>query len=223
MPDPVDMIDAQLLKIACPETPIQLLAPWADPIRLGCRFYHIEGVRPVAALLAQAAHESGGFQRLEENLNYSAQGLANTWPNRFAVDPKARVKVPNAKAVALNRKPMDIANTVYANRLGNGPPESGDGWRYRGYGPFQLTGAYNQGAFARSQGIPLEQVPTFIRTTGGGAMSMCWFFNEHGLEDLAKTPGVADETEAINGGVIGLADRKQRFDAVVRELLRRGA
>lgn len=209
-----DLIDPQLLKVAAPETPIQQLAAWADPIKLGCIEFNISGVRPIAALLAQAAHESCGFQHLSENLNYTAKRLCEVWPRRF---PKLAAAQPYA------RNPEALANFVYANRMGNGAPESGDGWRHRGFGPFQVTGHDNQAAFGEAIGMPLAQVPDYIRTINGGAMSMCWFFQTRGLEDLAKTPGIADETQAINGGLEGLPDRKRRFDAVVAEMVRRGA
>lgn len=221
--NPIDLIDPQLLKVAAPETSIHQLAGWADPIKVGCRRFGIDTVRGIAALLAQAAHESAGFQRLSENLNYSAQRMAEVWPNRFAIDPRAKNKHPNALALRLHRNPKEIANHTYANRMGNGPPESGDGWRHRGFGPFQLTGKNNQQAFADAIGMELAEVPDFIRTTNGGALSMCWYFFVNGLEDLALTPGVEDETRAINGGYHGLADRRKRFNAVVKEMLRRGA
>jgi putative chitinase len=218
-----DLVDAQLLHVAAPENSLDVLANWVDPIKAGCRRFGIDTVREVAALLAQAGHESAGFTRLSENLNYSALRLAEVWPRRFAVDPKAKRKVPNALACRLNRNAEAIANQVYANRMGNGPPESGDGWRHRGFGPFQLTGKNNQAAFGQAVGVPIDQVPEYLRTTNGGAMSMCWFFKVNGLEDLAATPGVADETRAVNGGLNGLEDRKRRFDAVLAELTRRGA
>lgn len=219
----IDLIDAQLLKIACPENSIAVLAGWADPIKLGCQRFGIGTVREIACLLAQAGHESAGLTQLSENLNYSAQRLAEVWPARFAADPKAKVKVPNVLALNLQRNPQAIANHVYANRMGNGPPASGDGWRHRGFGPFQLTGKDNQEAFGEAIGMPVDQVPDYLRTTNGGAMSMCWFFRVHKLDDLAATPGVADDTRAVNGGLNGLADRKRRFDAVIRELVKRGA
>lgn len=221
--DPIDLIDAQLLKAAAPETPIQQLAQWADPLKLGCIKFGISGVRPIAALLAQAAHESGGFQKLSENLNYSAQRLAEVWPGRFAISPHAAAKAPNILARQIQHNPELIANAVYASRMGNGPPESGDGWRYRGAGLFDLTGRNNQEAFGESIGMPLEQVPAYLQTVNGAAMSACWFFRTHGLEDLAITAGCQDETKAINGGEIGLADRTARFNAVVKAMLARGA
>ena len=212
---PIDMIDAQLLKVVAPENVIQNLARWADPIKKGCIRFGISKVREIGALLAQAGHESCGFTRLEESLYYATPGrLMKVWPSRF---PTLASEKPYL------RNPEKLANYVYANRMGNGPPESGDGWRHRGFGPFQLTGKRNQTAFGDAIGMEVWDVPDFLRTFEGGALSMCWFFQVNGLKNLANTPGVEDETKAINGGYHGLADRKKRFNAVVREMLRRGA
>lgn len=217
----IDLIDAQLLKIGAPETPIQILAGFADPLKLGCQRFAIDGVRPIAALLAQGAHESGGFQKLKEDLFYRT-------PDRiqaiFGQGIAGRARFPTLKSCEpYVRNPEALANYVYANRMGNGPPESGDGWRHRGEGVFQLTGKANQAAFAAAMGMRLEDVPAYLATINGAAMSACWFFKEHGLEDLAITPGIIDDTRAINGGLIGLQDRKKRFDAILAEMIRRGA
>lgn len=220
--DTIEQIDAQLLKICCPETPTAVLAVWADPLKLACRRFGIDKVREIAAFLAQAGHECCGFTRFEESLYYTAPRMAQVWPGRFAVNPKAKPPMPNALAFKLQKNPEALANSVYANRLGNGGPSSGDGWRFRGFGPFQLTGRANHQAFADAMGLELDEVPEYIRTPQGGAMSAAWFFKVNGLEDLAMTAGVADETLRINGGLVGLPDRKARFDRVVKELLRRG-
>ena len=220
--DAVQEIDAALMNVAAPETPSAKLIQWPDPLKRGCLEFGISGVRPVAALLAQGAHESGGFTHLVENLNYSAQGLANTWPGRFAVVPKAAIKKPNNLALSIARKPELIANNVYANRLGNGSVASGDGWRRRGAGLFQLTGVANQDEFGHAIGMASADVPAYLLTVEGAARSACWFFMRHGLIDLAKTPGIQDETKAINGGLIGLPDRTHRFNCVIDELIKRG-
>jgi putative chitinase len=211
---PIDLIDAQLLKVAAPETPIQLLVQWADPLKLGCIKFGIDGVRPIAALLAQSAHESGGFQRLSENLNYSAERLCQVWPHRF---PSLAAAAPYA------HNPEALANFTYANRMGNGPPESGDGWRYRGGGLFETTGHDNYSALATALSMTVADAADYVRTVNGAAMSACFFFVTHGLIDLAMTPGCADDTKAVNGGELGLADRTQRFNAVVQAMLARGA
>lgn len=220
--DPVQQIDALLMNVAAPETPSSQLIQWPDPIKAGCQRFGITGVRPVAALLAQSAHESQGFTRMVENLNYSAGRMAAVWPSRFAINPHAKIPAPNALAIQLQHNPEALANHVYANRFGNGPPESGDGWRYRGEGLFQLTFKANFEEFAHAMGMTVEAVAAYCATVAGAAMSACWFFVRHGLIDLAKTPGVRDETEALNGGVVGLADRTHRFNCVVEELISRG-
>lgn len=218
---PIDLIDPQLLKIAAPEAPISFLAGWADPIKAACRRFGIDTVREIAALLAQAGHESSGFTRLSEGLNYTS---AERIKAIFGQGKAGRARFPTiASCQPYVRQPEKLANYVYANRMGNGPPASGDGFRYRGFGPFQLTGRSNHQAFADAMGLGVDEIPDFIRTTNGGALSMCWFFKVNGLEDLAATPGVTDETKAINGGTHGLEDRKIRFDGLVKEMLRRGA
>ena len=114
-----------------------------------------------------------------------------------------------------------IANDVYANRMGNGPPSSGDGWKYRGNGPPQLTGANNHKAFAEAVGMTVDEAIAWIGTVEGGIAAAAWFWDENDLNRLADTPGVEDETKAINGGTIGIGDRREKFNALVAELLRR--
>lgn len=209
----VDHIDLALLRIACPENSSAELSQWVDPIRSACKRWGIDTVREVAAFLAQGAHESHGFTHLEENLNYTAKRLSEVWPKRFPTI---------ASGAIYSRDPQRLANYVYANRMGNGPETTGDGWRFRGAGIFQLTGRSNHTLFGAAMGIPLTSVPAYIRTKIGAAMSAGWFWKTNKLDALAATPGVEDETRRINGGTIGLADRKQRFDRLVTELLRRG-
>lgn len=214
MPATIDLIDAQLLKVAAPETPAQLLAQWADPIKVGCNRFGIVELRPIAALLAQGAHESCGFSKMVENLNYSAERLCAVWPHRFPTIAKAQPYAHN---------PEKLANSVYANRMGNGPPESGDGWRNRGRGLFEITGHDNYAELAEAMAMSLDDVRPWLETINGAAVSACWFFQRHGLIDLAKTPRIIDDTLRVNGGLEGLSDRQRRFDAVVAALLRRGA
>ena len=120
--------------------------------------YEMNTVNRIAEFVAQTAHETGGYTKFEEGLNYSAQGLANTWPSRFAVDPKAKVKGPNAQAQALARQPEAIANAVYA-RPEEGNVQPGDGWRYRGRGMLQLTFRDNYKRIGDRLGIDLVGHP----------------------------------------------------------------
>lgn len=111
---------------------------WIDPINQVLKDFGITNPKEVSAFLATITHESANFTKLRENLNYSAAGLASTWPNRYSVSKRGGK--PNELAYQLHRKPEAIANNCYANRMGNGDEDSGDGWRYRGCGPMQHTG-----------------------------------------------------------------------------------
>ncbi len=90
--------------------------------------YDINTVPRVAAFLAQTAHESGNYRAIKENLNYKAESLMRVWPRYFP---------DMATAKAYEKQPERIANRAYANRMGNGPEESGDGCRYCGRGLMQ--------------------------------------------------------------------------------------
>lgn len=217
----LNLVDAQLLKIAAPETPAVELAAWVEPIKAACQRFEIDRVRRVAAFIAQMAHESGLRPR-SENMNYSAKRMAEVWPGRFSVTGK-NGGAPNRRAFELERNPEALANVVYANRMGNGPPETGDGWRNRGTGPLQVTGLENMTRFAKAIGMSVDDARVFARTLEGGIMAAAWFWEENDINRLADTPGVDDESRKINGGTNGLADRRARFDRVVTELLRRGA
>ena len=105
------------------------------------------------------------------------------------------------------------------NRMGNGPPESGDGWKYRGNGPPQLTGADNHRAFAEAIGKSVDDAVAYIGTLEGGIEAAAWFWEENDINRLADTPGVADETKRINGGTVGIEDRQSKFNTLVDELL----
>jgi putative chitinase len=223
LPAAVAMIDAKLLRIACPENTEAALALWVLPLRAACVRWGIDTFREVASFLANIGVESCGLTRLEENMNYSAKRMAEVWPRRFAVNPNAapRDRQPNGLARSLAHNPEKLANHVYANRMGNGPPESGDGWRHRGFGPKQLTGKSNHARFAAAAGIALDQVPDFIRTREGGAMSAGWFWFDNDMDAKAATAGIEDDRQAINGGQIGVDQVRTRFAALIAEMLKR--
>ena len=136
-----------------------LAVQYAPLLAIAAHRYHIDAPpRRVAAWLATLAHESARFTRLVENLNYSAEGLAATWPARYA-DMTGQ---PNATAQRIARKPEDIANLTYAGRLGNGSAGSGDGWRYRGRGLIQITGRANYARSGAELGLDLINKPEQI-------------------------------------------------------------
>lgn len=212
----IELIDVSVLRAACPERKEADLSPWVVPVKRACQRFEIDRIRRVAAFLAMIAHESGFIPGREENLNYSAERMAQVWPSRFAKNGK-----PNALAFELHRKPQAIANRVYANRMGNGGPDSGDGWTFRGAGPLQLTGRANHEAFAKEMGLTIAEEQAYIRTLEGGVMSAAWFWEENDINRLADTPGVEDEARRISGALVGIADRRERFNRTVQRLLER--
>jgi putative chitinase len=167
-----------------------------------------------SAFLAQTAHESAGFTRLTENLNYSATGLATTWPGRF----RGADGQPNALARALHRRPEAIANVVYANRMGNGPEASGDGWRYRGRGLLQITGRAQYQRCGAALGLPLVEQPDLLAQPEPAVLSAAWFWQVNGLNELADAGDFEAITRRINGGLNGLAERRALW-AKFREAL----
>lgn len=213
----VNLIDVSVLKAACPERSEAQLEPWVEPIKKACAQFEINTIRRIAAFAAMIAHESGFVPGREENLNYRAERLMQVWPGRF----RGNGAMPNLRAHELAHNPEGLANVVYANRMGNGGPGSGDGWRFRGVGPMQLTGRSNHEGFAKAMGLTIDDAEDYIRTIEGGVMSAAWFWEENDINRLADTPGVNDEARRINGSEVGLVDRKARFDRTVKRLLAR--
>ena len=165
--------------------------------------YGIDTPERMAAFLAQCAHESGGFTAIKENLNYRAASLRKTFGKYFLTDEIA---------AQYANKPEKIANRVYANRMGNGPEESGDGYRYCGRGLIQLTGKDNYFWFAASLQITPEEASEYMETFEGAAQSACWFWETNNLNQWADTKDILTLTKRINGGTIGLEDRKRHFE-----------
>ena len=171
--------------------------------------YEINTKERVAAFISQCGHESSDFTKFKENLNYSAKGLQITWPKRFPTPELAQ---------QYQRNPEKIANFVYANRMGNGPVESGDGWRYRGRGAIQLTGKSNYMEFAKFAGMTLDEVVPYLETTKGAVEAACWFWSNRKLNAIADTRDVEALTLKINGGKNGLDDRKARYAKIMAVL-----
>ena len=160
----------------------------------------------IAAFIAQVGHESGQLTRLVENLNYSAEGLMKTWPSRFDL----------VRAPAAARKPEQIANIVYAGRMGNTEP--GDGWKYRGRGLFQVTGRANYAACGEALGLDLINQPTLLEQPQYAAMSAAWFWSMKDLSTLADKGDFVKITRRINGGLNGQADRQGLYDKSLKVL-----
>ena len=164
--------------------------------------YEINMPQRIAAFLAQCAHESGGFTAIQENLNYKAESLVRVWPKYF---PNMEI----ANQYAHNQE--KIANRAYANRMGNGPEESGDGWAHCGRGLIQLTGRANYQAFADSIQISIDDATEYLKTFEGCVQSACWFWENNNLNKWADEGNIEKMTRIINGGVLGLDDRTARY------------
>ncbi len=165
--------------------------------------YGINTPERVAAFIAQCAHESGGFKFLKENLNYRAESLLKVFPKYFKTLDEAK---------AYEKKPEKIANKIYGNRMGNGPEESGDGFRYCGRGLIQLTGKDNYSWFAASLEIPVEEASEYLETFEGAVQSACWFWETNNLNQWADKGDILTLTKRINGGTIGLDDRIKHYN-----------
>lgn len=164
-------------------------------------FYEINTPERISMFLAQVGHESGGLNAIQENLNYRAETLTKVFPKYF------RNKNPNDYA----KNPQKIANLVYASRMGNGPPESGDGYNFRGRGLIQLTGRSNYTIFAQDMEISLEEAVVWLETPEGAAWSAGWFWDSRELNNWADNGDVLTVTKKINGGTIGLKDREKHY------------
>ncbi len=195
-------------------TPYRLAVKFVSAINVAAERYCIDSAPRLAAFLAQIAHESGRFARLVENLNYSASGLANTWPLRYA----DMTGGPNALALSLSGRPAAIANNAYANRMGNGDEASGDGWRYRGRGLIQITGRDNYYRCGEALDLDLINRPETLEAPLYAALSAGWFWDRNDLNALADRGRLRAITRAINGGEHGLADRLSLYESALSEL-----
>jgi putative chitinase len=179
---------------------------WCSALNQLLPDYGIDTPQRVAAFLAQCAHESGNFVFLKENLNYRAASLRKIFPKYFPDDAIAN------QYASLPNKAEAIANRIYANRMGNGPEESGDGFRYCGRGLIQLTGRNNYEAFADSIESTPEEVSEYLQTFEGAVQSACWFWESNNLNQFADTDDIKTMTRRINGGFIGLEDRIKHYE-----------
>ncbi len=187
----------------------QYLDYWFNAINEILPEYEINTPHRVAAFIAQCAHESGGFKFLKENLNYKAPSLRRVFAKYFPTDDLAR---------AYEKRPQMIANRVYANRMGNGPEESGDGWKYCGRGLIQLTGKNNYTFFAASLDMDVEDVPEYLETFEGAVQSACFFWEQNNLNQWADKGDILTLTKKINGGTIGLDDRIKHYNHALHVL-----
>lgn len=166
--------------------------------------FEITNTLRLAHFLAQCGHESGGFKAVQENLNYSADGLKKIFPKYF----------PGSLNESYARNPEKIGSRVYASRMGNGDEASNEGFKFRGRGYIQLTGKNNYTAFSKFIGEDTVSNPDLVATKYALA-SAAFFFNSNKLWAIcdrgADDATVTAVTKRVNGGTIGLVDRIKHF------------
>ena len=165
--------------------------------------WEVDTIERVAGFIAQCGHESRHFNVLTENLNYSASALNKIFGKYFVRagrDPQP-----------YHRQPEKIANVIYASRMDNGDTNSGDGWKFRGGGILQLTGRYNSTEFGKAVEMTPEDATDYVRTKKGALDSACWFWDTNKINKYCDNQDIVGMTKRINGGTIGLEDRKKHY------------
>ena len=180
---------------------------WEEPLQVAFDKYEINTSKRQASFIGQCSHESGNFKTLQENLNYSAEGLMKTWPSRFTTK-----EIADQYA----RQPAKIAGKVYNGRLGNTNEEEAS--KFLGRGLIQLTGKDNYGRCGLAIGVDLLSDPTLLLDPRYAALSAGWFWNKHGLNDLADMGDYETMTKRINGGTLGLDDRVAKINKALEIL-----
>jgi putative chitinase len=196
------MITDDSLKQIMPNLPEAKRAALLRPLQSAMNEFEVNTPKREAAFLAQIAHESMGLTRFVENLNYGAQGLMETWPKRFP-DP--------AIAQRIERNPEKIANYVYANIIGNGDEASGDGWRFRGRGPIQITGKENYAKYGGLINVDLVNNPEQAAAPEAGFRIAGAYWRENGLNIAADAEQFKTITKRINPALKGLDDRLKYY------------
>lgn len=185
-------------------------AAWADAALEILPKYEINTPNRIAGFFAQCGHESMNFTVLSENLNYRAETLEKLFSKYFS---KA-----GRNAADYAKQPEKIANVIYANRMGNGDTASGEGFAFRGRGIVQLTGKDNYSAFALSIKMTLPDVIEYVQTKKGALESACWYWNSRKINAACDANDIVKMTKLVNGGTIGLDDRKKHYEQALAVL-----
>jgi putative chitinase len=185
-------------------------AAWADAAMEILPKYEINTPNRIAGFFAQCGHESMNFTVLSENLNYRAETLEKLFSKYFSKSGR------NAADYA--KQPEKIANVIYASRMGNGDTASGEAYLFRGRGVIQLTGKDNYSAFASSIKMSLPDVIDYVQTKKGALESACWYWNSRNINAACDANDITKMTKLVNGGIIGLDDRKHHYEQALAVL-----
>jgi len=182
---------------------------WVDALNATFTRFNILTPIQQASFIGQCGHECAQFKVLEENLNYRAETLVKIWPKRF----------PSLEfAKQYEKNPRKIANSVYANRMGNRDEASGDGFRFRGRGAVQLTGHASYFHAGQACDVDFVMEPDLVATPQFAAMTAGWFWQTHNLNQYADANNYVLMTKKINGGTIGLEDRIKHINMALAVL-----
>jgi len=183
---------------------------WTEPLNDTFTKFDINTPARMASFIGQCKHESGNFSHLEENLNYSAVRLTQVFPNKFTL-AKAQDAVSKGKAA--------VAEGMYGHRSDLGNTQDGDGGKFFGRGLIQLTGRANYTSFATAIGKPeIIEHPELLATPEFACLSAGWFWSTRKLNDLADKADYDLMTKRINGGTLGLAERKVNIQKALEVL-----
>ena len=196
------IITVDLLRGAIPSVSLERAKLWVPHFQALSDWCISDTPETLAAYLAVTSHETGDYMQLEENLNYSAEGHLKTWPEHFTSE--------TARDYA--HTPDAIANRVYANRMGNGPESSGDGYLYRGRGLFQITGKANYLKCGYQMELELFRNPDLLTMPPLAVESSAIFWSNHSLNDLAEAGKFQELRRVVNGGDIGMSDYLKRLN-----------
>ena len=204
------MLSESLIRELYPRAPARRVTTFAAQNGELFRRYGIDASPTrLSYFLAQLGHESGGLTVEAENMNYSARRLMQVWPRRFPTLASARPYAHN---------PEKLGNYVYANRMGNGPPESGDGFKYRGRGYIQITGRDGYKEVGAIADLGLVGNPDLAFKPSQALLVACSFWEWKNLNPLCDLGDFVRVTRRINGGTNGMADRRAWLDKVRRVL-----
>ena len=182
----------------------QLASQWFIYIKNALNEFSITAITDIAMFISQVGHESGGFRQVVESLNYSPAALLKTYGKR--ITPQQAQFFGRTDSHPAQQDV--IANIVYASRMGNKNP--GDGWKYRGRGLIQITGAENYRLCGEALKLDLIQSPELLEEYNHAARSAAWFYTAKGC--LRHSDDIIRVTRMINGGENGLEDRRARFE-----------
>ena len=175
---------------------------WRGPLEDACFRYAINTPERQIAFLAQCAHESASFTRLEEDLHYSAARLLQIWPSRFTPEDALRMAYDERA----------IAERAYGGRMGNLPEGEGEGYKYRGRGLLQITGRDGYLKAGNALGVDFVSEPDLVAQPTFAALTAAAFWSRNGCNELADDGRMQSITLRINGGLNGQNDRLAWMD-----------